>query len=88
MFPDPFVGANTKFAAEQVVFVCAIILGAGFTMIETVKGVPVQLPLVGVTVYATVIAVFVVFVKFPEIVLELEPDVVPVIPETVGADHE
>ena len=57
-------------------------------MIDTVKGVPVQLPLVGVTVYATVIAAFVEFVMLPEIELAFVPAAVPVIPVTVGADHE
>jgi hypothetical protein len=50
----------------HIVLVLLAITGVGFTVTVTVKLVPTQLPaspLVGVTVYTTVCAVFVVFVK-------------------------
>jgi hypothetical protein len=50
----------------HIVLVLLAITGVGLTVTVTVKLVPTQLPaspLVGVTVYTTVCAVFVVFVK-------------------------
>ena len=63
-------------------------LGTGLTITVTVKLDPRHEPDVGVTLYTTLIAAFVVFVKVPLIDDALLPDSVPVIPEILGADHE
>ena len=58
------------------------------TVTVTVKLDPEHEPDVGITMYTTLIAAFVVFVKVPLIEDKLLPGVVPVIPDTLGADHE
>jgi hypothetical protein len=63
-------------------------LGIGLTITVTIKIDPEHEPDVGVTLYTTLIAAFVVFVKVPLIDDALLPGAVPVIPDTLGADHE
>ena len=63
-----FVGVTTKLTPLQVTAVIAVITAVGLIVTVTVNTAPVQLPLVGVTVYVAVLAMFVVFVKFPLIV--------------------
>jgi len=71
---------------EQIVRVVFAITGVGLTTTETVNGVPVHGTVDdGVTLYATVIGEFVVFVNVPEIELELVPVAKPEIPLVVGA---
>jgi hypothetical protein len=46
----PLVGATLKAVPLQTITVLLVIVGLGFTVTVTVKGVPVQLPDFGVTV--------------------------------------
>jgi hypothetical protein len=50
IFPVPLVGAILNDPAEQIVAVCAITFGFGFTVTVAAKLEPMQLPDVGVTV--------------------------------------
>ena len=63
-----FVGVTVKLTPLQVTVVIAVITAVGLIVTVTVNTAPVQVPLVGVTVYVAVLAMFVVFVKFPLIV--------------------
>jgi hypothetical protein len=81
-------GVELKATPLQTVLVIAVIAGDGFTVTVNVKGVPAHVPVVGVTVYVAVCAVFVGFVKVPVILVADVPEAPPVIaPVTVGADQ-
>ena len=87
--PPPVALAIVMLMPEQVVWgpVMAATTGYGFTRTVTLKAVPTQDPEVGVTAYTTLIGARVVLVRVPKIVGSAEPDAVPVIPATTGADH-
>ena len=64
--PPPLLGVTVNPVPLQVLAVLFAIVAIGFTVTVTVNVDPTQLPaspLVGVTVYTTVCAVFVVLVK-------------------------
>ena len=50
LFTNPLVGDIVKGASEQIVAVLAAITGVGLTVTVRSKGVPVQVPLLGVSV--------------------------------------
>jgi hypothetical protein len=71
----PFVlltGVTWNNTPSQVIAVIAVITGVGFTVITTVKLLPLQPPLEGCIVYVTVSAVFNVLVNVP-VIVELDP---------------
>jgi hypothetical protein len=76
----PFTGVTVNGAALQADEVIFVIAGHGLTVTVTVKGVPVQLPDVGVTVYVAVCAVFVGFKRVPDMFAWLVPVAPPVMP--------
>ena len=65
--PIPFakvlVGLTMKDSPEQMILVLAAISGVGLTVTVTRKGVPGQLPSLGVTWYSTVCTVLVMFLS-------------------------
>ena len=50
ILPLPFAGEIVNAAPEQIVVVCAITLGIGFTVTVAIKVAPVQFIPIGVTV--------------------------------------
>lgn len=84
----PLTGVIEKLSPLQMVLDIFVIAGFGFTVMVTVKGVPVQPPPVGVTVYLAVRALLVVLVSVPLIDAAPLPETPPVIPiGTAGADQ-
>jgi len=72
----PFVifdGLSVNNTPLQLIVLIAVITAVGLIVTVTVNTAPVQLPLVGVTVYVAVKAIFVVFVKSPIIVFTPTP---------------
>jgi hypothetical protein len=66
----------------------ADIAGLGLMLTVSVKGVPAQLPLEGVTVYVAMLTALVLFTRVPLIPEALLPEAPPVKPDPEGADHE
>jgi len=83
-----FAGVTENPVPLQTAEVMAVTAGCGLTVTVTVKVGPTQEPAVGVTVYATLMAAFVVLVKVPEIVEAPDAATVPVMPVTLGANQE
>ena len=82
----PFVGVTVKLTPPQVVAVIALISALGFTVTVTVNVAPVQLPVIGVTIYVPVFTLVDSLFKSPVILEALVPDAPPVIPPvTLGA---
>jgi hypothetical protein len=73
---------------QTLVVVAFVITGTGLTVTVKLKAAPTQVTVLGVTEYTTLIAAFVVFVSVPVMLDAPDPDEVPVIPATLGADQE
>ena len=82
-----FTGVTEKPVALQTVDVIAVTAGRGLTVTVILNAVPIHEPVVGVTEYTILMAALVVLVSVPVILLAAEPDAVPVIPVTIGADQ-
>jgi hypothetical protein len=87
-FPLPFINASVNALPLHTVSTVSLIDGVGFTVIEIVKGAPLQDPNVGsvtgVTVYVAVWFEFVLLTRLPVIEVWLVPDAPPVIPPVTG----
>ncbi len=81
-----FVGESDNITMPQIQAVILVITGPGLTVTVTVNAGPVQVPVVGVTVYVAVTGAFVVLVKVP-LMLEGLPLLAapPVNPDPPGA---
>ena len=71
----------------QVDVLCAVIVACGLTVTVTVNIDPIQVPVVGVTLYVAVNAPAVVLLSVPFTVLWPDDDAPPVKPLPVGALH-
>jgi hypothetical protein len=59
----PFAGAAVNVPSLQMDVAMLLIVGFGLTVMVTVKVLPVQLPVIGVTVYVAVVGAFVMLVS-------------------------
>ena len=84
----PLVGVTLKVVPLQITALIAVIAGVGLIVTVTLNTKPVQLPVIGVTKYVAVLAMFVVLASVP-IISDLGDTCVapPVNPVPVGADQ-
>ena len=83
-----FVGLTVNATPLQLTELIAVITAVGLIVTVNVNVDPIQVPVIGVTVYVAVLAIFVVFVKPPLILATATPcEAPPVNPVPVGAVH-
>ena len=81
-----FVGLTVNATPLQLTELIAVITAVGLIVTVNVNVDPIQVPVIGVTVYVAVLAIFVVFVKPPLILATATPCAAPPVnPVPVGA---